>query len=102
MIPRIPTRRLTRHLLLWVGAILLAGSTYILEDISHSGSFSHRTGVFADLLLTRLPTFVVYTYLLTYQVLPLIFQRQFVGFLAGVLLLNLAMWLMNDFLSYSL
>ena len=44
---------------------------------------------------------MVYTYLLTYQVLPLIFQRRFVGFLAGVLLLNLAMWLMNDFLSYS-
>lgn len=102
MTPRLPTSRLARQLLFWVGAILLAGSTYILEDISHSGSFSHRAGVFADLLLARLPTFVVYTYLLTYRVLPLIFRGRFFSFLVGVLLLNLATWLMNDFLSYSL
>lgn len=102
MIPRLPTNRLTRHLLFWVGAILLSGSTYILEVIGKFGTFSHRTGVFADLLLARLPTFLVYTYLVTYYVLPLIFRRRFMGFLAGVLLLNLATWLMNDFLSYSL
>lgn len=103
MTPLLPTNRLTRHLLFWMGAILLAGSTYIAEDLSNSGScFCHPVGVFTDLFLARLPTFVVYTYLLTYQVLPLIFRGQFVGFLAGLLLLNLVRWLMNDLLTYSL
>ncbi len=102
MTPSLPTNRLTRHLLFWVGAILLAGSTSILENITNSGSFSHRAGVLADLFLGRLPTIVVYTYLLTYQVVPLIFRGQFVGFFAGLLLLNLGMWILNDLLTYSL
>ena len=98
----LPTNRLTRHLLFWVGVTLLAGSTYILEDISASGYFSHRAGVVADLFLARLPTFVVYTYLLAYWILPLIFRRHFIRFLSGLLLLNLGRWLMNDLLTYSL
>jgi len=102
MTPRLPTNRLTRHLLFWAGVILLAGSTYILEDISNSGYFAHRVGVVADLFLARLPTFVVYTYLLTYGLLPSLFRGQFIGFFAGVLLLSLARWLLNDLLTYSL
>ena len=102
MTPRLPTNRLTRHLLFWAGIIVLAGSTYIVEDISNSGSFAHRAGVIADLFLARLPTFVVYTYLLTYGVVPLLFRGQFVGFFVGVLLLNLVRWLLNDLLTYSL
>ncbi|MDB5241298.1 MAG: hypothetical protein JWP57_1923 [Spirosoma sp.] len=102
MTPHLPTNRLTRHLLFWGGAIVLAGTTSIAEDISNSGSFSHRVGVVADLFLARLPTFVVYTYLLTYRLLPLLFRGQFVGYLAGLLLLSLTNWLLNDLLTYSL
>lgn len=99
---RLPTNRLTRHLLFWAGVVVLAGATYILEDISNSGYFAHRVGVVADLFLARLPTFVVYTYLLTYWVLPWLFRGQFVRFFAGVLLLNLVRWFLNDLLTYSL
>ena len=99
---RLPINRLNRHLLFWAGVIVLAGTTYILEDISNSGSFAHRTGVVADLFLARLPTFVVYTYLLTYWVVPWLFRGQFVRFFAGVLLLNLVRWFLNDLLTYSL
>lgn len=102
MTPRLPTNRLTRHLLFWGGVIVLAGSTYIAEDISDSGYFSHRVGVLVDLFLARLPSFVVYTYLLTYRLLPLLFRGQFVVFLAGILLLNLITWILNDLLTYSL
>ena len=102
MTPHLPTNRVTRHLLFWIGILLLAGSTYILEDIAGSGYFSHPAGLFADLFFARLPTFVAYTYLLTYWILPLIFRRQFVGFFTGLLLLNLFRWLLNDLLTYSL
>ncbi len=102
MAPRLPTNRLTRHLLFWVAAILLAGSTYVLDVISNSGSFSHQFGVFTDLFLARIPTFIFYTYLLTYQVLPLIFRGQYVGFFVGLLVLSLAKWILNDLLSYCL
>lgn len=101
MIPHLPTHRLTRHLLFWGGATLLAGSTYILEDMSNHDYFAHRAGVFVDLFLARLPTFVVYTYLLAYWIVPLLFRGQFIGFFVGLLLLNLAKWLLNDWLTYS-
>jgi hypothetical protein len=102
MVPRLPTNRLIRHLLFWAGITLLAGSTYVLEDMSNSNYFSHPAGVVADLFLARLPTFVVYTYFLTYRVLPLVFRGQYIGFVAGILLLNLARWLLNDLLTYGL
>ncbi|MBD2701771.1 histidine kinase [Spirosoma sp. BT702] len=97
MAVQLRTNRLIRHLLFWAGIVLFFG---VMILVNPGFCFCNWIPPFGSLLFASLPTFLVYTYLLAYRVLPLVFGGKLIQFGLGLFLLNLISWFLYDLLSY--
>ena len=97
MVQRRPTNRLIRHVLFWAGVNLF----FFIGFYSQPEVYPFNpTPFLVELFFASLLTFLFYTYLLIYGLLPLLFRGAYGWFAVGLLGLNIVASMLYDALGY--
>lgn len=97
MFHQLPTNRFVRHFLFWAGVIPFFFISFYTQPEVYTGD---PIRFLADLLFASLISFLFYTYLLVYGLLPLAFKRSYGWFAVGLVGSNIVTSMLYDALNY--